>query len=448
VGAAWVFGGRKCILLKCCCCCENSCEDEDVSAVGEQAQQDGLGQPLIRRDEENIPTPAPQRYSFLDNLKTTLTGLVITFHVCSSFREGAWYLTIVDGPGAKNTILIAFTLVCQSFFMTLFFLISGFFAASSFDRKGREEFVRSKIKRLLLPFIVCSCTIYPITAVIEFQIKDDPIIYFPHASVTWYLIWLFIFCLVYSTLVDGSSPSVETTGALDAEAEEYDLPKRKTRLMYGFFVCGIGMLVFAMVVVDNMFYGMPVAVGSFVCDILMFIVGITAYRRKWFDGRSLADRLDIPVTSLYIWTLVEGSFVALFSVLFVNNDNFGWVICLFISGGIFNVDMNMVLLTFFQARFDYTTPFSKKFAKASFTAYLVHPPIVVSLTALYIQLYNLCADENLEFEDSDDDDHEFDSGISDWGYFIGFVFVQFFTHAIVWPLSVWMSGLPVLKAYL
>merc|ERR1711915_951074 len=103
------------------------------------------------------------------------------------------------------------------------------------------------------------------------------------------------------------------------------------------------MLVFATICASKMFYGMPVAVGSFVCDILMFIIGITAYRRKWFDGQSLADRLDTPVTLLFMWTLVEGSFVALFSVLWVNNANFGWVICLFISAGIFNVDMNMAL---------------------------------------------------------------------------------------------------------
>ena len=147
-------------------------------------------------------------------------------------------------------------------------------------------------------------------------------------------------------------------------------------------------------------------------------------------------------------TLVEGSFVALFFALYDNDDeNLVWTLCLFIFSGIFNVDMNMALLTFFQSRFNVVTPLSKKLAKASYTVYLVHPFIVTCLTALYIQIYNLCAD-NLVLERIDDDDTLGDSGISDWGFIIGFVLICFFTHAIVWPLSVWISGLPVLKEYL
>ena len=41
----------------------------------------------------------------------------------------------------------------QSYFMSLFFFISGYFTPSSFDRKGRHAFVYDKLKRLGIPFL-------------------------------------------------------------------------------------------------------------------------------------------------------------------------------------------------------------------------------------------------------------------------------------------------------
>ena len=418
----------------------NICKDV---AKERPLQGDGLNRPKKL-------APPVQRYVFLDNMKTFLTAVVVTAHVCLNFWGNVpCYLHIGGWSGAKTTplILLVAGIIFQSFSMTLFFLLSGFFAAASFDRKGGDELVRSKIKRLLVPGVFCAYIINPCAMIISNLRMDKSFIYLPHAGVAWYIFWLFIFCLVYSTLANDHSIAGKTSKPACAEADEHDLPKTKTRLKYGVLVCGIGMLLVRLIFAHDRFYGMPIIVGSFISDIFMFYIGILAYGKKWFDGRSLADKLDIPTKLLYTLTLVEGSFLALFAAALREfGFNFGLVLGLFIVGGMFNVDMNLALLTFFQAHFDEETSLSKKLAKASYTVYLIHPFILVCVTSLYVQLYNLCADENLLFEDNDSS--EWDTGITDWGFSLGFAFVFFFTHAIVWPLSLWMSGLPVLKNYL
>jgi len=76
----------------------------------------------------------------------------------------------------------------------------------------------------------------------------------------------------------------------------------------------------------------------------------------------------------------------------------------------------------------------------------------VSLTSIYVQLYNGFVGENLNFDygdnDVDNDDSKGVAGITDCGFYFGFIFVFLLTHLVVWPLGSWMSGLPVLKDYL
>lgn len=103
---------------------------------------------------------ARDRLHYLDNLKVALTGLLIAHHVGQAYGPtgGAWPIQ----EAARAAILGPFFTVNRSFLMSLFFLISGFFVARSFDAKGGWPFVRGRLLRLGLPLLSWGLVMIPL----------------------------------------------------------------------------------------------------------------------------------------------------------------------------------------------------------------------------------------------------------------------------------------------
>merc|ERR1711920_287267 len=111
---------------------------------------------------------SPKRLYFLDSVKTFLTLLVVTHHVICTFGgcgEGS--------PGIvgnySNTFQMVFGLIAalnQAYFMPLFFFISAYFTPISYRKKGRNNFMYDKAKRLWIPAMLTSFIIIPITVFI------------------------------------------------------------------------------------------------------------------------------------------------------------------------------------------------------------------------------------------------------------------------------------------
>jgi len=86
------------------------------------------------------------RLHYLDNLKVFLIFLVIVHHVGQAYGAtgGAWYYAY---PGQRVQALSNFFGFNASFFMGLFFFISGYFFPASFDRHGARKFILDKLIR-------------------------------------------------------------------------------------------------------------------------------------------------------------------------------------------------------------------------------------------------------------------------------------------------------------
>ena len=94
-------------------------------------------------DSQTWPPPlttTPGRVDYLDRLKTALTALVVAHHCTCAFVGSGWYVCLGDYPSAFSAFGRPFLLLNQSYFMCLFFLVSGYFAAASLDKKGRAAF--------------------------------------------------------------------------------------------------------------------------------------------------------------------------------------------------------------------------------------------------------------------------------------------------------------------
>jgi fucose 4-O-acetylase-like acetyltransferase len=105
------------------------------------------------------------RIYFLDNLRTFLILLVVLLHsgiVYETILENLW---IVSDP-IKNSSIGLIRLYLDVFVMFIIFFISGYFIPRSLENKNAWEFIKSKFKRIMLPWIMAVFTLIPAYKVI------------------------------------------------------------------------------------------------------------------------------------------------------------------------------------------------------------------------------------------------------------------------------------------
>ena len=108
------------------------------------------------------------RLLFIDNIRTFLTVLVISFHLMITYADtGSWYY--VEGRQDLITAAIGawFLAVTQAYFMGLFLFISAYFVPGSYDRKGAGKFLKDRLIRLGIPVALYSWGIRPLLAYLD-----------------------------------------------------------------------------------------------------------------------------------------------------------------------------------------------------------------------------------------------------------------------------------------
>ena len=100
------------------------------------------------------------RLFFLDNLRTFLIFLVVVLHagiVYEPILENSW---IVSDP-VKNSSIGFIRMYLDIFVMASLFFISGYFIPQSLKSKSDWIFIKSKFRRIILPWIVAVFTMIP-----------------------------------------------------------------------------------------------------------------------------------------------------------------------------------------------------------------------------------------------------------------------------------------------
>jgi glucan biosynthesis protein C len=405
---------------------------------------------------------AHQRLYFLDNVKSFLTVLVVVHHVTCAFVGDNWYYAVGNYHQSFQAFGQAFKFVNQSYFMCLFFFISGYFTPSSYARKGPQEFLKDKFKRLGLPFLVCALFIYPMLTYMALSIACGDRrcqIYFPDAGVAWFLLWLLIFNVVYTTL-----------GEREAPATPIPLPGPIALFLVATIVTAaqVGIIVTAL----TRFIFMPFTVGSLLFDIVFFFAGSVAKQGGWLD-----TGLDQMSSVTRIGALLI-SFVYIVAVFLISllqylggggglmpskngpddqahGRSFNLPVqlqCIF--SGFFTVSFSLVTLLFFRRFFNYENRFTKFFANASYTLYIIHPVVVVLFTWSYIALLTNQGNEHIAFPSANTTTGTTDLAASTssssifsnagliWG---GWLFTSVMSLCVGFPVASVLRSLPVLR---
>ncbi|MDR1325018.1 MAG: acyltransferase family protein [Treponema sp.] len=99
------------------------------------------------------------RIAFLDNIRSLLIILVLIFHSGASYGTGVEFWPFHENN--PNGIIDFFMFIGDVFFMAIMFFVAGYFALPDFLKKGLCGFIKGKLTRLGLPWLIITVTVLP-----------------------------------------------------------------------------------------------------------------------------------------------------------------------------------------------------------------------------------------------------------------------------------------------
>ncbi|TJY41351.1 acyltransferase [Cohnella pontilimi] len=243
-----------------------------------------------------------KRLNYLDRLKVYMTVLVILHHTAITYGgAGGWYYYEHQDNVVVNTLLTLFTAVNQSYFMGLFFFISGYVTPTSYDRHGCAGFVKARLIRFGIPLVFYMLVISPILRYVSTGFKgsfgtfiEEEVIGHPLRGLVefsvgplWYLEALLLFFAGY-------------VGFRLLTADKFRgrplalTPRVITR--YVVIVVAANFLVRLAFPVGTEFLNLQL--GYFPAYIGLFMAGIAAYRGNWLG------QLSNRAARKWLWTAI------------------------------------------------------------------------------------------------------------------------------------------------
>jgi hypothetical protein len=152
-----------------------------------------------------------KRVLFFDQIRALMIALVIVVHVPMAFGSSWMGVRIpVEGNSVPffGGISIWFGYLCNTFFMYMLFLLSGYFVPRSVHKKGIAHYLKDRLRRIGIPFLVGLLLINnaswllgrlsPSSPLAELPWSEIP---FNRVGVLWFLVVLFVFDLLYCAWV-------------------------------------------------------------------------------------------------------------------------------------------------------------------------------------------------------------------------------------------------------
>lgn len=151
---------------------------------------------------ENGQSIQRNRIYFLDNVRTFMIFLVVLIHAGGVYEStGLWgFFWIVDDP-ATHALPGHLFLIVDIFVMSTIFFVSGYLTPPSLKKKNGWLFIKSKFKRLMIPWIIAVLTLIPLYKVIFLYSRSMPqqnwTTYFHWSNGIWNMNWLWFLPVLF-----------------------------------------------------------------------------------------------------------------------------------------------------------------------------------------------------------------------------------------------------------
>ena len=318
-----------------------------------------------------------RRLDFVQWLRVFLIALVVAHHAGQPYGPtgGEWP---VHDP-AQTVWLGAFFTVNAAFFMGFFFLIAGYFTASSHDRKGTGPFVRDRLIRLGIPLAFFTFLVYgPVAYFLGHSGEGFFSFYFGTYLGRWQIemgpLWFVAQLLAYSLIYAAwrrwfaSAPPVKPAAA----------PHDRAVLAYVLVLGIVGALVRTRYPQDawvRILWLIPAEPAHLPQYVSLFVIGIVAGRGQWFTTVSTAVCVRWFAVGLVAFLAALG--------LFVFKGALPAGIDLGVIWGLLEafvcVGMILGLTALFRARFDRPGHWLARLDANVYGVYLIHIFVLVAL---------------------------------------------------------------------
>ncbi len=337
------------------------------------------------------------RIYFVDYLRAALVCLVILHHTAITYGgSGSFYYTEAATDPVASLLLSLFTNFNQAWFMGLFFLLSGYFSPASFDHKGARQYIKERLIRLGVPFLIFYFVLNPITVFVAFshlpasQVVANGFTYPLTVNLQsyfnsvgngplWFVEMLFIFELGYvlwrvATRNKGGGvgrpfPSYRKIGAfiLVLAASAY--------------------LLRIIIPINAQVLGFP-SLFDLPQYLSFFIVGTVAARGDWLMKMpsSMAKRF-------FVIALIASGTLLILSLIGTVVSSLGWgsligygsfsSLLYALWDSTFAVGMSMFVVSFFRSHFNSPGKLWK-FSLNFYAAYILQAPVIVTIAAVVL----------------------------------------------------------------
>jgi glucan biosynthesis protein C len=332
------------------------------------------------------------RLFYLDNLRVFLTVLVILHHASIAYGgSGDWPVKDPGGDELSPIFLTFFTAVNQSYFMSAFFLLAGYFTPRSLEQKGARSFLRDRLIRLGVPILVYSTLIFNLNQVLwGVWMRGQPfrwiVSYEP--GHLWFLQALLLFAVIYMLYRVWADRNT-TKQRWQFYADRF--PPNRVLI---FSIVLLTALTFVMrirfPVGKWVFPGFQLA--HFVHYTFSFFVGILAFRGDWFNrlGRDQARRWGIValvMLPLFFVQAILGGALEGDAALARFLGGLHWQSLAYVFWeSVMLIAVLTFLLHFFRERFSGASPLLRSMAASVYTVYIIHQTVLVAFNILFLSV--------------------------------------------------------------
>ena len=333
------------------------------------------------------------RIYFLDNLRTFLIFLVIFLHAGLVYEKSgfpaSWWI-VFDPSTSDLPGLLVF--IMDIFIMSTIFFISGFFTPLSLRNKAGWAFLKSKFKRLLIPWIIAVLTLMPLYKIMFLYSRNLPqeswTTYFHFSngifsqSWLWFLPVLFLFDILYLffSRVNINIPNITLKKAV-----------------FSIFLIGV-FYSFCMDIFKGQGWTKTILIDfqneRLLIYFMVFLLGSLCYKLKIFESKPTSKKLYIALNST-VWIPII-LYLVFFIYPFIKPGNYIFsenvdTLLIWFNFHLSLLSMLYILINTFRYYFNKQGKIRKELNTNSYNVYIIHLIVMggIALTMLYTAIPSL-----------------------------------------------------------
>ena len=290
---------------------------------------------------ETAKTESSTRVIFFDNLRYLFVLCVVLQHSGSAYSGffARWW-----SVWESNSSMIVFFL--QAFFdtftMPLLFYIAGYFAVPTIQRHGISSFIKGKLKRLGIPWIVCILTVCPVYPLIYHYTRDNmtfstsyldlwinqiknaaqfTIGFFTRDTIVvndgfflrymWFISLLLLFFFIFSIIYHAKKKWFDTSYPVNTETPSISSTLKLLGTV-GLLSLICSMITYSIMIISNVNPLAWFTLGNVIqfqsirlfAFIIYFGLGVMTYKNKWIERGRFPGHLKTWMISLIILLIV------------------------------------------------------------------------------------------------------------------------------------------------